>query len=81
MTAGTTPVTIQSSHALRVAELLDNLSRFSDYAEGHLSGERLYALQIERRSAEFWARELRDAVTRQKPVSIDLGAIARGGGA
>ena len=65
MTAGTTPITIQSSHALRVAELLDYLSDTAEAAEESLDGEELREHIRERFSARHWARELRDAVARQ----------------
>jgi hypothetical protein len=69
VTAGTTPVTIQSNHILRVAELLDYLSDTAEAAEDSLEGDELAEHQRERMSARHWARELRDAVARQKPAS------------
>ena len=68
MIPGTTPVTIQSNHILRIAELLDYLSDTAEAAESSLDGDELAEHQRERMSARHWARELRDAVSRQKPA-------------
>lgn len=70
MIPGTTPVTIQSNHILRIAELLDYLADASEEADAMFEGKALDEHQRERISGRYWARELRESVARQKPATL-----------
>ena len=64
MTDPAKTITITTSNALRIAELLDYMCDLSEHAEDHLDSEEYEVFLGERTGSRYWIREIRDAVRR-----------------